>query len=135
MKCKKTFSLFELIAVIALVSILGSILLVNGLNMVRKIRADHDFSLLGAFIHEAQLLAELTHTEIEIEFSPDKKGFKVELKGLNCKNRKNVLIFKTLELISSETVSYCLYPHLKGGAKQQLMIKDLNHQTRILVLN
>ena len=135
MKCKKTFTLFEVLIVLALIATLGTVLLANGLNMIKKIQSDRDFHVLEALVQEAQLAAELTHKELHITISNQKNGLKAEVRGLNCKNLKSSLTLKNLNLTSQETFNYYFRPHLGTRSQLKLKLEYSRHQVRELTIN
>jgi prepilin-type N-terminal cleavage/methylation domain-containing protein len=118
MKSKKTFTLIELICVMGLIAVISTILLANGLQMVKKIQTNKDVDKLSKILNEMEIKCLLTKEEGIVRLLQKKDFLEVELDyPSQKKGSKRVEKLKAAPLIEGEEQELQYHPY-KGWNRQ-----------------
>lgn len=79
MSCKKTFTLIELLAVFALLTVIAALLTQSGVNLIQGARANRDFEKFQSFLSEVEAIAYLYKVDLKVELLNTKKGLECKL--------------------------------------------------------
>lgn len=130
MKSKKTFTLIELICVIGLLGLVSTILLSNGLQMLRKIQGNKDLDKFAQIINEVEIHCLLTKEEGLIKLSQQQNFLEILIYYPSQKKEfKKIEKLKLVQLTEGVECELTYHPY-RGWDKEcpldLISLKDKN---------